>query len=144
MVRIRVSGLTDGYLVDIRSGNVSTNADAIERVNIVIQLTTTTTPPAPATPPIALPQLLARVTTPSDISGTPLSSDPPAPRVVLLEKTGPSRQINENSFNEGIPWRIHKPRHSNWERIGPSATTARKSTFDRYPKQTARKSTFKM
>ena len=152
MVRIRVNRQTDGFLIDIRSGTVSTNADAIERVNVVIQLTVNdnalaiTTPPAPATPSIASPQLLARVTTPSDISGTatPLSSDPPALRVVLLEKTGPTRQISENTFDDEIPWRINKSRRLNWERIGPSATTARKSTFNRYPKQTARKSTFKM
>ena len=89
----------------------------------------------------------------SSVTALLSSVDPPASRVVLSERIGPSRLINEDSSDDEIPWRIHKPSRtnweryhklsrSNWERIGPSATTARKSSVNRYPKQTARKSTF--
>ena len=88
-------------------------------------------------------------TTPSLVTPRPSPVDPPASGVVLSERIGLSRLINEDSSDDEIPWRIHKPSRtnweryqklslSNWERIGPTATTARKSTVSRYPKQTAR------
>ena len=146
---------TDGYSVDIRSGTFSTNTDASDGATLFsvnYNASMTAAPPAPASYPSS--QLVARLTPAAAAlpgTATPSSVDPPAARVVLSEKTGPSRQIDEDTSDDEIPWRIHKPSRSNWERIhkqsrsnweriGPSATMARKSTVNRYPKQTARKS----
>ena len=147
---------TDGYSVDIRSGTCSTNADACDGATLLAvncNTSMTTAPPTSVTFPS--PQPVTQATLPATVTGTdtPSSVDPPAARVVLSEKTGPSRQIDEDSSDDEIPWRIHRPSRtnweryhklirSNWERIGPSTTTARKSSVSRYPKQTARKSTF--
>ena len=94
-------------------------------------------PPSPPALPSALPH-----SPPALPSALPLL--PPAVRspskVVLSERTGPTRLFDED--DDEVPPRIRKRKRSTWERIGPSATTARKSTCVRYPKQTARKSTF--
>ena len=147
---------TDGYSVDIRSSTLSTIADASDGATLLAvncNASMTTAPPTSVTFPS--PQPITQVTRSAAVTGTatPSSIDPPPARVVLSEKTGPSRQIDEDTSDDEIPWRIHKPSRtnwerihkpsrSNWERIGPLTTTARKSTVSRYPKQTARKSTF--
>ena len=147
---------TDGYSVDTRSGTCSTNSDASNGATLVAvncNASTTTAPPTPVTSPSPQPATQATWSAAVPGTGTPSSVDPPAARVVLSEKTGPSRQIEEDSSDDEIPWRIHRPSRtnrertnkssrSNWERIGSSTTAARKSTFNRHPRQTARKSTF--
>ena len=147
---------TDGYSVDIRSGTFSTNVDASDGATLLAvncNASMTTAPPTSVTFPS--PQPVTQSTRSAAVPGTatPSSVDHPAARVVFSEKTGPSRQIDEDLSDDEIPWRIHnpsrsnrkrihKPSRSNWDRIGPLATTARKSPVNRYPKQTARKSTF--
>ena len=89
-------------------------------------------PPSPPALPFALPP------SPPAVLSALLPSPPAVPsplKVVLSEHAGPTRRFDED--DDEVPPRIRKRKRSNWERIGPSATTARKSTFVRYPKQTA-------